>query len=158
MKDIIDVGTVYENKEEAKEEFLKRKEEEKKIREKLYKELEETKAKEKEDEELNKASAKETVEKLAEYLMSSDFSDDCDKVAKKINVPKKKIANSFATKCLGTISDVLDIVFDTSGNVVTTLLKVLFNILTSAVSIVIKVAKALVGFITFGYTNKQKKA
>ena len=156
MNDIIDVGTVYEDKEEAKEEFLKRKEEERKIREKLCKELDETK--EKEEKELNKESAKETVEKLAEYLMSSDFSDDCDKVAKKINVPKKKIANSFATKCLGTISDVLDIVFDTSGNVVTTLLKVLFNILTSAVSIVIKVAKALVGFITFGYTNKQKKA
>ena len=106
-------------------------------------------------EEQKEETPKETLEKLAEYLMSEEFSDDCEEVSNKFNIPKKKVANSFATKCLGTIGDVLGIAFDTTGNVVTTLLRIIYNVLQSVIGIIVKVAKAIVGFITLNYTNKK---
>lgn len=89
------------------------------------------------------------------YFTSGKFDSDISRNAKKFNLPKKKVANSFITKVLGTISDCtngLISIIDFSVNVI---IDVINYILKFATNLIVKVAKGLNQLVTLGYTTRK---
>ena len=148
MENVIDVGVLHEEKKET-------------VAENTIENVKNVKEETVEDTTINADDEEMTeervnfLENLGKYITSERFDDDCNRVANKIGTSKKKVADSFGTKILGTIGDVLGITFTVTGNVIQVLLKVIYNILKGGVAIIIKVISAIVGFLTLNYTCKK---
>lgn len=92
--------------------------------------------------------AKGFLSKFTNYIRSQNFRDSVNASAQKYNVPPKKVAEGFFTKCLGTIGDILGIAISTVGNAGHTLIDILASVAHGAVNLIVNVATALANIVT----------
>lgn len=86
------------------------------------------------------------------FIKSEGFKNEVNETAKKYNLPPKKIAESFFEKALGTVGDVLGVVFNTAGNAGHMLIDILATIAHGAVNLIVNVASALARVFTLNKT------
>lgn len=98
------------------------------------------------------AKSKGIIKGFCDYLKSSKFMDDCNRKAKQFHVSPKKVAKTYVAKVAGTVGDMLDIAVDTAELGATGLIRLLSNVLCSAVSLICSVARGIFKFFTCGYT------
>lgn len=103
--------------------------------------------------EVNKA--KGFLGSFVDYINNGAFKNDINATAQRYNVPPKKLAQNFFEKALGTIGDVLGVVFSTAGNAAHTLVDVLSALAHGAVNVVVGVANALSRLVTLNRTCVQ---
>ena len=96
--------------------------------------------------------AKGFLNQFQEYIKSAGFHKDVEDVARKYNVPPKKVATNVFEKALGTVGDVLGIAIGTVCDVGHTLVNLLSSIAHGAVNIICKVANALARMVTLNKT------
>lgn len=82
------------------------------------------------------------------YLKNGLFKKDVSKMAKTMNVPPKRVAETFIGKFFGVISDVLDIALTGIKFTVYTLIDLLNNILLKGADIIFNVATGLTRILT----------
>lgn len=92
--------------------------------------------------------AKGFLSKFTDYIRSQSFRDSVNTASQKYNVPPKKVAEGFFSKCLGTIGDILGIAIATVGNAGHTLIDILSSIAHGAVNLIVNVATALANMVT----------
>lgn len=102
------------------------------------------------DEKVTKA--KGFLNKFTQYIKSQSFKDSVNSAAQKYNVPPKKVAEGFFSKCLGTIGDVLGIAITTVGNAGHTLIDIIASLAHGAVNMIVNVATALASIVTLNKT------
>lgn len=98
------------------------------------------------------AEAKGFLSKFTEYIKSQSFKDSVNSASQKYNVPPKKVAEGFFSKCLGTIGDVLGIAIATVGNAGHTLIDIIASLAHGAVNVIVNVATALASMVTLNRT------
>lgn len=96
--------------------------------------------------------AKGFLHNFMDYIKSIRFKKDINATAQRYRVSPKKLANNFFEIALGTIGDVLGVVFNTLGNAAHVLADVLASVAHGAINVVISVANALSRLVTLNYT------
>ena len=102
--------------------------------------------------------AKSTFKSFLNYIAGSAFKEDVEETAEKYKVPPKQLAKNFITKALGILGDVLGIAVSTVGNVLHTILGVIYTIAKGTVDVLVKAGNAVARFVSFNQTNSYAAA
>lgn len=105
------------------------------------------------DEPETEQESKTYLNNLMRFVQTDNFDKLCSKWEKKSGYSKRKVAETFFQRCLGTIGDFTCIGCDTFESVVHKFISIVGNILKLAVSIITKLAKAAFRVITLNYTR-----
>ena len=98
--------------------------------------------------------AKGFIQGLLGYITNPGFEKKIVQQAQSNGLEPRQVADSFATKILGTISDLFHLALDTIADAFATLISMLAGILIKGGELLIRVFKRLVRIVTLNKTAK----
>ena len=96
--------------------------------------------------------AKSFIKGLLDFLTNPNFEKKIVEESQKNGLQPRKVAKTFITKCLGTISDVLHLTLDTIHDAFSTLISILAGLLIKGGDLLIRCAKRLTRIVTLNAT------
>lgn len=93
------------------------------------------------------------LKSVKDYIMSRAFVDDCNDMARRKGVAPKRVAKTYLQKVGGIIGDITGTAVDVAEIGAMGLVNLISGIILGAISLIVRVARGLIRFITGGYTN-----
>lgn len=111
-----------------------------------------TKVNDTNEENTEEKKAKSFIKGLLDFLTNPNFEKKIVEESQKNGLQPRKVAKTFITKCLGTISDVLHLTLDTIHDAFSTLISILAGLLIKGGDLLIRCAKRLTRIVTLNAT------
>ena len=105
-----------------------------------------------ESETAEEKKAKSFLTEFQQYIKSHDFKEDVNAVAKKYNVPPKKVAQNFFEKALGTVGDILGIAISVVCNAGRMVINIASTVAHSIVTLIQSIANGIASIVTLNRT------
>ena len=96
--------------------------------------------------------AKGFLTEFQQYVKSHAFKEDVNEVAKKYNVPPKKVAQNFFEKALGTVGDILGIAISVVCNAGHMIINLASTVAHSIVTLIQNIANGIASIVTLNRT------
>lgn len=100
----------------------------------------------------DEVKAKSFIKGFLDFLTNPMSEKKIIEEAQKNGLQPRKVAKTFVTKCLGTLSDVLHLALDTVQDAFSTLISILAGLLIKGGELLVRCAKRLVRIVTLNST------
>lgn len=92
------------------------------------------------------------LDEFKQYVKGNSFKSDVEEVAKKYNLPPKKVAQNFFEKAMGTVGDILGVAISVVCNAGRMVINIASTVCHGIINLIQNIANGIASIVTFNKT------